>query len=81
MEKLLSPVRPYLTKTTSSLNPLVERATVLKAGVEDRLPEIAFTGLNFVKEKVNCTLNILSLLSLLVYLLVSGRGDYYVPRL
>ena len=51
MEKLLSPVQPYLTKTTSSLNPLVERATVLKAGLEDRLPESISTGLNFVKEK------------------------------
>ena len=53
MEKVLTPVQPYLAKTTSSLNPLVERATSLKAGVENRLPEIASTGLNFVKDRVN----------------------------
>ena len=52
MEKVLTPVQPYLAKTTSSLNPLVERATSLKAGVENRLPGIASTGLNFVKDKV-----------------------------
>ena len=55
MDRLLSPVLPYLTKTTASIQPLVERAIILKAGMEERLPEIVSTGLTTVKDKVKET--------------------------
>ena len=51
-EKVLTPVRPYFESTTASLRPVVERAASLKAALEDRLPEIASTGLGVVKGKV-----------------------------
>ena len=55
-EKVLTPMRPYFEMTTTSLHPLGQKAASLKAALEDRLPEIVFTGLCYVKDKVTKTL-------------------------
>ena len=52
---MLTTVRPYFENTSSSLHPVVEKAFILKASLENRLLDGVSAGLGFVKDKVTKT--------------------------